>query len=756
MVALAGVATACGEARSRSTDVHTTEALRLANLHAFARLYGVVRWFHPSDAAAGADWDQIAMDGVHAVSDAPDVSALRARIERLIAPIAPTVRMALNGQEPEDAPALHPRNTAGLEVVAWQHEGFGDTVLPAGGYVSKRLHRDREVLAGDADAAFLALSQAVDAAPYRGGQIRLRGKLRVASHAQGRLWLRVENAQHTTFFENMEHRPVLDPHWRDVEIVAPVAADATRIVFGIIRKGRGRSWYDDLDLAAQGKDGRWTSIAISDRGFESGDPLQAWRPGVGRAGQEMTTAGWQVILDHADPATGQAALRIAPEMKLITSELFSRTPAGGETAELDLGRGLRARVPIALYSSQHHTLGDALATSSASSEPGPIGDGFDVSRGVADVIVVWNVFQHFWPYWDLVDAHWSDALDAALRTAWTDRSVDQHVATLERLLAAAPDGHVQVSCVGETERMGAPVAFTMAEGAVVVIASEDASVARGDVVEAIDGRPIEAELASLERQVSGSPQLRRVLALYRLGLGAPGSEVRLRVRRAGQALDVKLHRAELEGRTPPRFAAIERLPDGVYYVDLERVSMTEIDATIQALAAAPGIVFDLRQRPRADLDRLLSHLLVAPDTTLFEHIPRILRPDSASHPAEWKSSGDQLPVLAPHLPGKIAFLIGPETVSYAESLAGHVAYHKLGALIGSPTAGVNGSVAMIATPSGCSVRFTAARVTRPDGGRFHLIGIQPTIAVAPTIAGVAAGRDEVLERGLAYVRATGN
>jgi hypothetical protein len=33
-----------------------------------------------------------------------------------------------------------------------------------------------------------------------------------------------------------------------------------------------------------------------------------------------------------------------------------------------------------------------------------------------------------------------------------------------------------------------------------------------------------------------------------------------------------------------------------------------------------------------------------------------------------------------------------------------------------------------------------------------LIGVQPTIPVSPTIEGVGAGRDEVLERALAYVR----
>jgi hypothetical protein len=36
--------------------------------------------------------------------------------------------------------------------------------------------------------------------------------------------------------------------------------------------------------------------------------------------------------------------------------------------------------------------------------------------------------------------------------------------------------------------------------------------------------------------------------------------------------------------------------------------------------------------------------------------------------------------------------------------------------------------------------------------RQHLLGIQPTIPALRTIAGIIAGRDEVLEKALAYVR----
>ena len=40
------------------------------------------------------------------------------------------------------------------------------------------------------------------------------------------------------------------------------------------------------------------------------------------------------------------------------------------------------------------------------------------------------------------------------------------------------------------------------------------------------------------------------------------------------------------------------------------------------------------------------------------------------------------------------------------------------------------------------------RVTRHDGrSPHHLVGVTPDVPVAPTLAGLRAGRDEVLERG---------
>jgi hypothetical protein len=198
---------------------------------------------------------------------------------------------------------------------------------------------------------------------------------------------------------------------------------------------------------------------------------------------------------------------------------------------------------------------------------------------------------------------------------------------------------------------------------------------------------------------------------------------------------------------------IDRLDDGIYYIDLSRASSSAIDAIWGALAAAPGVVFDMRRAPKPNRE-VLSHLLTKPDNSKgWLAVPRIIRPNHTPRSiSSWEPLGWEIPVAQPHISGRVAFVTGPAAVSYAESLMGFVEHYHLGAIVGTPTAGTNGNVAEVTEPSGCRTTFSGLRVTKHDGSRLHLIGIQPTIRASRTIAGVVAGRDEVLDKALAYVR----
>ena len=112
------------------------ELQELENLRAFARLYGVLRFFHPSDEAAALDWNRYAVLGVARVRVARDSAELEAALEAIVLPIAPTVRI-LGVDEVEKATLLPP----GDVLVAWQHRGPGFDVESTGSYQSRRTGR---------------------------------------------------------------------------------------------------------------------------------------------------------------------------------------------------------------------------------------------------------------------------------------------------------------------------------------------------------------------------------------------------------------------------------------------------------------------------------------------------------------------------------------------------------------------------------------------------------------------------------------
>jgi hypothetical protein len=106
------------------------EGRGLLNLVAFARLLGYVRHFHPSDQAAEADWDRLAVAGVRAVESARGPEELARRLQEFVRPVAPTVRVFPSGVVPPSPEGLAaPPKGEGIRVVSWEHLGYGGTGL---------------------------------------------------------------------------------------------------------------------------------------------------------------------------------------------------------------------------------------------------------------------------------------------------------------------------------------------------------------------------------------------------------------------------------------------------------------------------------------------------------------------------------------------------------------------------------------------------------------------------------------------------
>ena len=73
-------------------------------------------------------------------------------------------------------------------------------------------------------------------------------------------------------------------------------------------------------------------------------------------------------------------------------------------------------------------------------------------------------------------------------------------------------------------------------------------------------------------------------------------------------------------------------------------------------------------------------------------------------------------------------------------------------VVGSRTAGADGNISWVPLPGGYRTAFSGIGVYYPDGRETQRVGILPDILVRPTIQGIRAGWDEVLERAIDVAR----
>jgi C-terminal processing protease CtpA/Prc len=511
---------------------------------------------------------------------------------------------------------------------------------------------------------------------------------------------------------------------------------------------------------------RFRPIAPTVRVFPTKEPPAPDPAPPQEAASAKVVAWYHFGVGMGDPASIYRSVRVTnkePVPSLPTWKLPEmKLPDPGKPFIADLGAGVSCRVPLALYADGNGTLPHTAAPAKAVASTKPPGftpTGKDRSTRLAAVALAWNVFQHFYPYFDVVKTDWPAELRRALTKAATDPDEDAFLETLHRLVAGLHDGHGNVGLgSAAVQHFYPPLRWDWIEDRLVVtrVAAVGAGGLKpGCVVLKVDGRPAAEALAEQEQLISGAtPQWKRYRALVRLAEGAKGSEMTLdTLSPAGEARVVRLHRTVdiatfQEFQEPARPAKVEAIKPDVLYVDLSRVTDKEYAQALPQLEKAKGVILDLRGYPRVSPPSL-GHLIDKPVTCPQWHVPVVLYPDQQN--MAFAFSDWQVKPKEPRFQGKVAFLTDGRAISYAETYLGIVEHYKLAAIVGAPTAGTNGNINPFRLPGGYRVTWTGMRVLKHDGSRQHGIGIQPTVPVRRTIQGVAQGRDEVLQRALEVV-----
>jgi uncharacterized protein (TIGR03437 family) len=437
-------------------------------------------------------------------------------------------------------------------------------------------------------------------------------------------------------------------------------------------------------------------------------------------------------------------------------------PASAYTA--DLGAGVSCFVPVDLYQNSQGTLPQPTAV--LPSLPGPPWQVSARAVRLGIMVHAWNVPQHFSPYFDVVNTDWGQALANALTAAAISPDEPSFYTAFRQLGAAMHDGHVSGNSgrVTTTDVLYVPpLAWDWIEGSLVatfVADSQGQDIKAGDAIVSIDGQAPFDLLAAAESLISSaSQQWSRYEGLIDVGAGPYGSTAQMQIESGGNLHNVAMTRTiwtspwlwEPLGAVPePRPQAIAELDPGIWYVDVSRAANADWNTALANLQSASGIIFDYRGYPQFFP---LDNLTATDSPGLRYLIPTPLLPDRTG--MTFQSSGLELYPIQPFLPAKLVFLTDGRAISQAETNMGTVADVHLGEIVGGPTAGTDGNVTSFNLFGLYYLGFTGMKVLNADGSQYHGIGAPPTVPVMRTRAGVAAGIDEVLARGLALLQNPG-
>ena len=159
---------------------------------------------------------------------------------------APPIERRIEPQ-PVEVPKPDPHNF-GFELVDGVHpkgwEGWNNATLAT---VTEDKRAGVRSLRFDREAGGFTK---LDAKPYAGKRVTLRGWMKTANSTESALWLRADGADGERLaFSNMEGRRISGTTpWTRQDVSIDVPAGAATLVVGALQLGAGMSWFDELSL----------------------------------------------------------------------------------------------------------------------------------------------------------------------------------------------------------------------------------------------------------------------------------------------------------------------------------------------------------------------------------------------------------------------------------------------------------------------------------------------------------------------------
>ena len=694
------------------------------NLKAFSELYGYVRFFHPSDEVAKLNWYFFSLYGVHQVMSAQNDQQLIGELKALMLPIAPSVIIdSVPIPKQRTLSKIIPEKPSEYKLVNWVHRGLA---LPNGSplYKSQRNNRDTVALNyTDYPGATLKLDETVN------------GRYEFTVEVTGDEADCKQNGLFIAAFDGAEQ--------------LKNKSNTNRITEKTIRyRFQGNLPKGEKKINFTLRVPKYRIVKIN-------------KPTI----QVFSGEGKKTFDFKAPFEAGNAAVNVVLSIAEDKGFYFTKPASISEVTSVKLGRKIYASIPGTLYATEKATYPKADSISLIafqkklrdywSEKPKE----YAQDARLANLVITLSVLKFAFPYWEDTKTNPEKLFSFLFARTINDNNNQDFLKSLRLMSAKLNDGHMGISYAGSDriEEQSLDIETEMIDRKIYVKRVLDSSlkyIPVGSIIDSIDGESAQKTFDAKFRLISGSPQWRTYKSLLALFDGLSDS-VKVIINNSGVRSAFHIPRLspaqEYRPIALPGYVPKDgQLSDHIYYFNLAGDSvMKNINASLSRLAQAKSIIFDMRGYPKESVSGIFGHLLQCSEHTKWLHIPK---PSPGNDSKDFESMGWNLGPKPPYFNAKIIFLSDACAQSQSESILGYVKGLKLGTIIGKATSGTNGEVQDINLFENFRVFFTGTKVTNPDGTKNHYKGIIPDIIVRSTPAGLKEGRDEVLDKALAFAK----
>ena len=402
---------------------------QVKNLEAFTRLYGYIRYFHPSDEASAVDWDKFLYYGIEQVLDDKDSLELVETLADLFLPVAPSLNLVV-GEEilPRDKPVPGGDDHV---WVSWQHKGLGNGQNSI--YQSVRLGR----LDPDAPRSY-GLSREIPPSNIEGRSFTLDVILNSTEAVDVEVEIAVYNAYKEVKRASQQFTLTGKDFEDPIHLEGKFESGDEYPTLDIRLLGTGTAQLSGAKLKLEETEGlEAVTLQLFDAFTHSGwDLPSAWEPygyGYEYSIIEEEVAN-PILIKHVEGA--------------VPGALFKHTAQPEDWPIKYLGSGIKCRFPLALRLPKEvpETLDEHFVRLEQKLEKlrPEVNAADSFATRVAAVIQTWNAFRYFYPYFDVVDVNWDEMLLQSLDEilASTSRKDLQYV--LQKMTETLGDGHISV------------------------------------------------------------------------------------------------------------------------------------------------------------------------------------------------------------------------------------------------------------------------------------------------------------------------